>query len=228
LCGGRDKSIKRRMEMIKGTRVLVTGESWQGEVGEFMGVEETPIGKLGKILLDNGMSTLVARDEVKELPKPKLIGTEVTLSKEDQELSIRIGTARYEYDRAHGCIPTIYGKSDRTDKEREWDSYGAEVAYCRLFGVEPDKSTGARSPIDATQKSGETVDVKQNPSKYGDLVVKIKDRKILPTKYAVMQGIFPTYIFNGHKSSRETIKRERISQIFKPAAYYVPKWELEE
>ena len=47
-----------------GDRVIVTEGAWMGYSGEYSGKERTLIGELGKVNLDNGMSTLVPLSQI--------------------------------------------------------------------------------------------------------------------------------------------------------------------
>ena len=55
------------MTIEKGTRVLVMDGAWKGFTGEYIGMENTPVGILAKVALDNNMNTLVPLDTLKEV-----------------------------------------------------------------------------------------------------------------------------------------------------------------
>jgi ribosomal protein L24 len=53
------------MNVKRGDRVLVTGGAWKGNSGEVVEEQITPVGVLIKVDLDNGMSTLVDKNQVR-------------------------------------------------------------------------------------------------------------------------------------------------------------------
>ena len=52
--------------METGDRVIIRkGNAWEGEVGTFRGIEQTLVGPLHRVELDNGFAVLVLRTAVR-------------------------------------------------------------------------------------------------------------------------------------------------------------------
>ena len=150
---------------------------------------------------------------------------DIILNEAEQKLVTYVSKKRIETNRATGATATIYG--DASAIENEMDSFGAEVAYCKLHNCYPDLATDHRPPFDAKLPDGRTVDVKQTKYPTGKLLVKIIKRAELPDLYALMIGKFPKYKLAGHMPAAEIITPERRqSDNWKSPAYVAGQDEL--
>lgn len=147
----------------------------------------------------------------------------IELNEAERKLVEYVSRKRYQVNRATGATATIFNETDAI--ENEVDSYGAEVAYCKLHNCYPDLDTTHRPPFDAKLPDGRTVDVKQTKYVTGKLLVKLIARTTLPDLYALMIGKFPKYKLAGHMSAKEIITPERVETGNWKAPTYVAKQE---
>lgn len=166
----------------------------------------------------------IMADEALTLPDRREL-IEVIINEAEQKLVTYVSRKRYETNRATGATATIY--NDTSAIENEMDSFGAEVAYCKLHNCYPDLATDHRPPFDATLPNGKTVDVKQTKYTTGKLLVKLIARAKLPDLYALMIGKFPKYKLAGHIEAKTIITPERIqTDSWKSPAYVAKQDEL--
>ena len=74
--------------------------------------------------------------------------TPCPLGKEDIAMVEKHAILRVNKNRENGSIYTGYNIKNQIEAER--DTFGAEVAFCRLFGTEPDMRIGVFPPHDTT------------------------------------------------------------------------------
>lgn len=139
------------------------------------------------------------------------IGTTIILTEQDQQLA-RTEAARR--DRANRAANTESRRVSREPDEKiSLDGAAGEIAFCRIFGVEPPVGKNDWAICDATlPPHGTTIDVKTRPFSHYDLAVHLgKAEKAGPDGYALMIGVFPgPYRFCGFISRAELIRPERI------------------
>jgi hypothetical protein len=147
-------------------------------------------------------NVMADRDLTPEMQREIL---DVVLNQTEQKLVKFQAQIRMATNREVGAVATVY-----TDDalKNEIDSFGAEVAYCKLMGVYPDLGT-SHKPYDAKLRNGMTVDVKQTRYANGKLLVKDIERKSHPDLYALMVGQFPRYRCAGHILAEQVLKPER-------------------
>ena len=124
-------------------------------------------------------------------------GTHCHLSEEDIEMIKVQAALRWQDNERKGHKYTAYKK--KTKQEAEEDTFGAEVAFCRLFDVEPDMTIGSYLPYDAIYR-GVTIDVKQMDYFSGGMHKKIKENdqnEKYPQAYVQIAGRFPFFVYNG-------------------------------
>ena len=145
-------------------------------------------------------------------------GTLCPLSTADIDMIKAQAELRWKHDEEKGCEYTAY--TNKTKQEAEQDSFGAEIAFCRLFGLEPDMQIGVYLPYDAIYR-GVTIDVKQTDESWKGLDKKIKannEKELYPQAYVLITGRLPFFVYRG-----ATLKEVLISENFiKPGAK--PGW----
>ncbi len=166
---------------------------------------------------------IMADETMTKQDKRELI--DVILNEAEQRLVSYVSRKRYAANRATGATATIYNDADAI--ENEIDSFGAEVAYCKLHNCYPDLDTTHRPPFDAKLQDGRTVDVKQTRYQSGVLMVKQIERQSHPDLYALMVGKFPKYQLRGHMTAREILTPNRLQvDGWKHPAYVAKQEEL--
>ena len=154
-----------------------------------------------------------------------------TLSNIDIRLVKYVVLKRYEHNKRVKAKATYYGKGlENITREKELalggNSYGGEVAFCRLFNLKPDTSTDeGYPPFDAVLPNGLTVDVKTTSVSNGMLIV--KDTGHTADIYALMIGTLPTYTFMGFAARNEIIIPRRWNTGIKKPAWTMKAHELE-
>lgn len=140
---------------------------------------------------------------------------EITLTQEDQKLCREIAEKRNNNKIATKIINAK--RSTMSDLDINLLGFGGEVAYCRIFGLEPDGWIGNTSSINGTDdgdtnlEDGASVDVKTRKS---ILQIEVDPTK-LKTKivwFALMIGTFPTYKFYGMIHRNELFRSERLKE----------------
>ena len=148
---------------------------------------------------------------------------EVILNEAEQRLCKFISKKRYENDRNAGAVTTVYG--NQTAEQMELNSFGAELAFCKLFNTYPDLNVKHFGKEDAILVSGQKVDVKNTRYKDGKLMVKAIDREKCDL-YGLMIGTFPTFMFVGFATAEELFKKENLSNEYEHPAYVLPQEKL--
>jgi hypothetical protein len=151
--------------------------------------------------------------------------TPITLTPTEQAIVRYTAQKRLAYDRAAGAEATRYHAAGALAAEVE--SFGAEVAFCKLVNVYPDFDTEHYQPHDARLADGRTVDVKYTPRRDGRLLAKYKDRLLLPDLYALMIGAFPIYELMGYMTAYDLIQSWRIDRSLNHPAYAAGQNELQ-
>lgn len=147
----------------------------------------------------------------------------ISLNLTEKKLTVFLARKRYEYCRQVGAEATIYHKI--TSLEAEIDSFGAEVAYCKMMNVYPDTDYTHFAPFDAVV-NGKTVDVKYTRLKSGRLLVKVIAGKERPDKYALMTGNFPNYTFVGEIDASIVLDDTNIDYRLPSPAYAISQSRL--
>jgi hypothetical protein len=122
----------------------------------------------------------------------------------------RISRLRVDYCRQVKAGYTPYLAGDRL--EHEVNSFGAEVAYCKLVGAAPDMNPHHFMTYDAIV-NGVRVDVKHSTRADACLQAKaLKEWQIAPDYFTLMIGRLPTYSFCGYMRADELLRPERIDR----------------
>jgi len=130
------------------------------------------------------------------------MSTRYTLTADEIALAKRIGTARYMGKRQQGLtnrkqVP-IYGAKLDTF------AFAAELAFCRLAGLEPDTEIGIKAgSADAVLLSGLTVDVKATKGASYRLLSEPEKQSHGIDFYVLMTGDIPTFTFRGWATHAE-------------------------
>ena len=157
------------------------------------------------------------------------IGTKVLLTEEKQKLSREIASKRYENNRRHGTQDRMMGKNE----DAELEGAAAEIAFCQLFGTEPDLTTYTRSAdngtetTDTTLPCGLTVDIKTTKHMNGRLITPLH-KNITGDLFALMTGKFPNYIFRGFMSQENLIDDSNIGNLGYGLTYMANQDELKD
>ncbi len=151
-------------------------------------------------------------------------GMIVVLNKVEQRLVEFVAKQRYKHDRDVGAQATVYGNEGSL--EREINSVGAEVAFCKHQNIWPDLDPNHFGIEDSLLPNAKLVDVKTTTRHNGRLLVKAIQRKGVSDLYAMMVGTFPTYRFAGWMKHSELIVDERIDKKLPHPAYAANQSEL--
>lgn len=143
----------------------------------------------------------------------------VTLNPEDQKRVIEIAAARFQANRA-GSVKdrSICGAIDI-----DLNGFGGEVAFCRLFEIEPDWSILPRSSALGTDSgdcvlNGKRIDVKTTSRLNGRLIApRWKQPDV--DYYVLMVGEFPSYECRGFMSVGELLQPSRLIDLGKGLTY---------
>jgi hypothetical protein len=151
--------------------------------------------------------------------KPTIGGTglmKYTLNETEQRLAHYVTKQRIAYNQKTNAKPTVYTPEGLY--ENNLNSYGAEIAFCKLHNVFPDTDYTVRHVEDATV-NGRTVDVKSTRNPSGNMNVKQLDKAERPEVYALVTGNFPHYEYVGYMDTEELITDERLTEL-----RYNPAW----
>lgn len=148
----------------------------------------------------------------------------ITLTEAEQRIVRFIAGSRMKANIRNGTNPTLYYGTDKT--AHEIDSYGAEIAYCKIVNCYPDLHIDAYQKFDAVLSGGVKVDVKQTAREGGRLMVKVKDRSEVPDYYALMIRRFPSYRLAGHIAAAVLLVEARIDYKLPHPAYCAMQEEL--
>ena len=150
-----------------------------------------------------------------------------TLTEKDISLVKDIARKRYEYNRRVKAKATIYGHKNITPGFAvylEQLSYGGEVAFCRLFGLQPDTEIAGHPPYDAILPNGMTLDIKTTSLPFGMLIV--KETGHTADLYALMVGSLPSYKLIGFAYKDEIINPDRWNTRLPEPAYAMRQNQL--
>lgn len=156
-------------------------------------------------------------------------GTEITLDVAD---IILIKDMSAEIDRQDRSYFDNNFKRDRSIKTYRMaiNGFGAELAFCRLCGVLFDSSVIKEEnhflKADAVLMTGKTVDVKSTKYPYGKLIVRLGKEEKYVDIYALMTGVFPTFVFRGWASYSDIIRDELVANLGHGDAYCLAQVKL--
>ena len=141
-----------------------------------------------------------------------------SLSAEDRATVKRIAQERHNTARESGTVNLKIGK--QSDEFVDLNGLGGEVAFCRLFGLEPDfdTSNGAENKVDARLPDGRTVDIKTTDHPRGNLLARVIHDEI--DVFVLVRGRFPSYKLVGW-IDRAIFKRSRKKNMgYGPTHFY--------
>ena len=140
-----------------------------------------------------------------------------TLNDVEQRICKYVAKKRFEHCRKIKSEATVYGSE--TAKFREFNSYGAELAFCRLWNIYPDTEYEKFGIEDCELPSGKLVDIKCTTLENGRLMVKKIKRKGETDYFVLMIGRFPTYRFAGAIKREDIITEDRLDSTLHHPAY---------
>jgi hypothetical protein len=149
-------------------------------------------------------------------------GTKITLSLADQKLIENMSATICNQDRSY-FVNNF--KKDKSVKlyNMNLNGFGAELAFCRLCGIEFDSSTNKNdnhyNNPDAVLNNGLTVDVKNTIYKNGKLIVRTGKEHKRVDLYALVIGTFPDFTFVGWKEYDHIIDKSLIVNLGWGPAY---------
>jgi hypothetical protein len=153
----------------------------------------------------------------------------------EREFTRRIAKGRVDHciEVDAGYESTYDDDDDGSDYElrlqKEYQSFGGEVAYGKLFGLKADDNVKHFFPEDFIHKTRQRVDVKTTRYLLGCLQAKARKHwKDIPDYFALMVGDFPAYWFKGYMRGRELLTPARMdgSSRQKSPVYKAEQWEL--
>ena len=149
----------------------------------------------------------------------------ILLNEMEQSQVLSLAKKRIAKCRELGAIATYYGSRDPLSQETGY--YGGEVAFCKLFGVEADRSIDRFMSADCIV-NGARIDVKWTHYKDGLLLAKNKKWKDPPDYFALVVGDFPAYRYVGYMAAGELLQQARIDKFksIEEPAYQARQWEL--
>ena len=149
----------------------------------------------------------------------------IQLNDMEQREVLSIAEKRIQKCRELGAIATYYGTRDPLSQEIGY--YGGEVAFCKLFGVEPDRTIDKFMSADCIV-NGSRIDVKWTHYKNGMLLAKNKKWDDPPDHFALMVGTFPVYRYAGYMPAWVLLDQARIDKYksIEEPAYQARQWEL--
>lgn len=150
----------------------------------------------------------------------------ITLSEADQRLVVRVAAARYEANRTrHVKDRSICGSVDI-----DLNGYGGEVAFCRLYEIDPDFDIGPRSSERGTDfgdciLKGQRIDVKTTEWQTGRLLA-VSWKRPDVDYFALMVGKFPTYECRGFMAVDDLLQPGRLMDLGRGLTYAAPQSDL--
>lgn len=159
------------------------------------------------------------------------IGSVVELNDTEQRLARFVAASRTANNRGSGIFNGR--RSEESDQEVDLHSFGAELAFAKLFNVYPDLSICLRSVKTGSDHGdavldGKRVDVKQTKYVKGRLLA-IPDKKAsVVDAYALVVGEFPKYTFRGFMRATDLIADKRLGDLGRGPAYLAEQHELVE
>lgn len=150
----------------------------------------------------------------------------ITLSPDDQKLVVETAAARYEANRA-GLVKdrSICGSADI-----DLNGFGGEVAFCRLFDIEPDFDISPRSSAMGTDTgdcilNGKRIDVKTTERQAGRLLA-TRWKKPDVDYFALMVGKFPQYECRGFMEVGKLLQPGRLIDLGRGLTYAASQSDL--
>ena len=102
----------------------------------------------------------------------------------------------------------------QSKQEAQKESFGAELAFCRIVGAEPDLTLHNQTILVDVIFKGYKIDVKQTKYKNGKLILKQTDALNSPIDiYVLIVGSFPNYVYKGWCYKNELIKEENLINL---------------
>ena len=156
----------------------------------------------------------------------------ITLTHDEQCLAEKVGTARSKFYGKKG-YHTLFGRAKELGAD--WihvDATGAEIAFCRAYGVEPMLAADEGRHYDAILVGPGgirfTVDVKHRDTEFGPMNIKRQDGKRLPDLFAFVVGTMPNYRIAGFIDAKEATTEEHMNYDLDRPCYQVKQRELKE
>ncbi|KKT30327.1 MAG: hypothetical protein UW18_C0018G0005 [Microgenomates group bacterium GW2011_GWF1_44_10] len=132
----------------------------------------------------------------------------ISLDQHDIAEVRRIASLRVEYCQQVQAGYSPYFAGDRL--EHEINSFGAEVAFCRMTRATPDMNPRHFATYDAIV-NGRRVDVKHSLRMDARLQAKaIKEWRTKPDYFVLMVGRLPVYLFCGYMRADDLLRPGRI------------------
>lgn len=157
----------------------------------------------------------------------------VKLTHDDQCLAEKVGLERYRYYEKRGLV-TLYGRSKERGPEANYvDAMGAEIAFCRTYGVEPMLSPNEGRHYDAILVGPDgleyTVDVKNRDTQFGPMNIKRKDHPSrTPHLFAFVVGALPHFRIAGFIWATEALQEKYMDRYAEHPCYKIPQSALTE
>lgn len=148
----------------------------------------------------------------------------IELNDTEQRIADYLAKVRTASNNAIGVVNKKQGP--QSDHETTLQGIGAELAFCRLFNIYPDLTNANGNNIDATLRSGETVDVKATKYPNGKMLV-VRWKKLGDVSlYVLMVGTFPRYRCAGFFPSDQVLHPDRLVDLGHGPVYAVEQHEL--
>lgn len=150
----------------------------------------------------------------------------ITLTAGDQAIVRRIAAERYTTNRASA----VKDRSICGSVDIDLNGFGGEVAFCRLYDIEPDFSIQPRSSASGTDYgdcilNGKRVDVKTTEWPNGRLIAP-RWKRIDVDYFVLMVGAFPTYECRGFIAASDLIRPERLMDLGRGPTYAASQSDL--
>ena len=158
-----------------------------------------------------------------------LLGTQYTLEENDKNIILKMSKRICEQKRKYFVDNYKYDHSVSLDYTNI-NGFGAELAFCRLWGFKFDFSTIEKEnhfkKIDCILPDGRSVDVKQTKYENGMLAVPVNKKKTYVNLFALMTGVFPSYTFKGWTTYEYQIQKKNIINLGRGPGYCLPQSEI--
>lgn len=147
----------------------------------------------------------------------------ITLSPEDQRLVVRTAAARYQANRAG----LVKDRSICGSINIDLNGFGGEVAFCRLYEIEPDFDISPRSSAWGTDSgdcilNGKRIDVKTTEWQNGRLLATRWKRPDVDY-FVLMVGKFPSYECRGFMATGDLLHPSRLIDLGRGLTYAAPQ-----
>lgn len=158
-----------------------------------------------------------------------LADTPYALTSSDQQIILEMAAIVYQQDRS-------YWNQFRVDKSKHSftlfvNSFGAEMAFCRLCDTTFDNSTSPKISHflrpDTVLKNKLKVDVKSSTNEHSALFVSKNKASFKVDIYALLTGTFPNYVFRGFSSYNKLIQQKNYTELNGINAYFMTQFCLE-